>query len=170
MCKKHLRTIVLAVLLGGAAQSSAKEFTQNGAAMEPTIEDRQVVESSVFFALFYEPSRWDIVLYRNPNGEFNALLGRIVGMPNEVMEITEEGLVVNGERLELPAELVKNGIKYLPASKAMPGSKDRAYTIGKGEYFILGDNSANSLDSRFFGVVPRSSIMNKIEIDEAHNK
>jgi signal peptidase I len=147
------------------ATTQAREFTQTGDAMSPTIKSGEAIEVGLISAFFYEPKRWDIVLYQSPSSESKALLGRIVGMPEEEIFISEEGLQINSMLIQLPLRMQKNGIRYLPANKTRGGekNKNRTYRTRKNEYFILGDNSFNAFDSRFIGPIHRGDILNKID-------
>ena len=73
-----LNIIVVILLLLASPFASAREFTQIGIAMEPTIMDGEKVEASILTALFYEPKRFDVILYRNPSGKNNLFSGRII--------------------------------------------------------------------------------------------
>lgn len=164
MCIK-MKSLIAVILMGIAIESTAREFTQTGRSMSPTIEHGESFEVSILSSIFYKPKRWDVVVFSNPNGQFNALIGRIVGLPNERIFIGTQELVINDEKTTLPEKLRAKGIRYLPTNKTMAGEqfKNRVYTTNKNEYFILGDNSFEAKDSRFYGPVHRNSIANKVE-------
>ncbi len=130
-----------------------------------TIKDREKVEASILSAFFYDPSRFDIVLYINPLGRNNYFLGRIIGLPNEVITFKNDGVYINDSLLELPKELREKGIKYVSLYNVLKQEKykNKTYRMTEDEYFILGDNTYNSRDSREFGAIKRSDIANKIE-------
>jgi len=159
-----MKRLALAILLMIGSAAESREFVQNGNAMEPTIMDREAVEVGVLTSFFYEPERWDVVAYKNPTGQSNLLIGRIVGMPNEIMQIKNEGLFINGKRIELPQRLQQLGIKYLPPYEVLkkPEYRNMVYKIGENEYFILGDNSRWANDSRFQGPINGNAIANKV--------
>jgi len=165
MCKKMKVALIIFLVLASSA-SLAREFTQNGNSMSPTIDHGESVEVGIVSAFFYEPKRWDIVIFSNPNGQMNGLIGRIVGMPNEKIFIDESGLHINSRLMLLPKKMRKAGIHYLPPNKTMASAlykNNREYQTGSSEFFILGDNSFAARDSRFFGPVHRDEIANKVE-------
>lgn len=159
---KVLLSIFLALF---AVEVSAMEFTQTGNAMAPTIVHGEKVQVGALSALTYIPARWDVVLFKNPSGEFNALSGRIVGMPNEDIYLDDAGVHINGGLIELPQRLRDMGIKYIPSNKTVVGEGyvSRRFHANENEYFILGDNSYLANDGRFFGPIRRVSIINRID-------
>ena len=146
--------------------TTAREFTQTGDSMAPTIVHGDKIEAEIISSFFYEPKRWDIILFMNPDGKSNNLLiSRIIGMPHEEIYINDKGLHINGKLIALPKKMHESNISYLPINKTVVGKyyKNRRYVTKENEYFVLGDNSYASKDSRFYGPVHRDYIANKIE-------
>ena len=158
-------SLILMIMVLFSAPTSGREFTQTGSSMEPTIKDGQKVEIGILSSFSYEPKRWDVVALKNPR-QFNLLIFRIVGLPNETIRLEKEGVYINDEMVRLPENLVQSGVNYLPAS-AIAKNKNytkNLYTTREGEYFLLGDNTFNANDSRFqLGIVRRDSILNRVE-------
>ncbi len=86
--------------------------------------------------------RFDIVVV-DYNGE--KLIKRLIGMPSEDIEYKDNKLYINGK--EIKDEYASNKTKNF---------KDYCR---EDEYFVLGDNRGNSLDSRSFGCVKKEKIM-----------
>jgi signal peptidase I len=106
-----------------------------------------------------EPRRWDVVVVSR-DGEGGSEAGetsresvkRVAGLPGESLEIREGRLLVEGRPLVLPGALEGN---YIVGK----GPHGRGLVrLGRDEYFLLGDNSYYSKDSRQWGPVPRSSL------------
>jgi signal peptidase I len=83
------------------------------------------------------------------------IIKRVIGLPGDLIEIRDNAVYRNDERLEEP---------YLPE-----GTITRVRTLqyekvrlAEDEYFVLGDNREVSLDSRSFGPVPLNSIIGKV--------
>lgn len=91
--------------------------------------------------------RFDIIEADNPETTFGFVLKRIIGLPGEHIQITNDVLSVNGKIVEQPFD-------YIPADYEY--SED--IILGENEYFVMGDNRANSNDSRFFGPITKEQI------------
>lgn len=96
--------------------------------------------------------RWDLMAYRLSGDPQENYLHRVVGLPGEELYIDEGYVWINGERLE-PPEPIRN-LRYLTAKEVFesPGwaDKDAPVQLGRDEYFVLGDFSARSKDSRLW--------------------
>ena len=100
------------------------------------------------------PSRWDVVILRHADGEESVK--RLVGLPGETVEIREGALVVNGSRIEPPEHLAGEYIVQKGRFGHTPAP------LGEGEYFVLGDSSYVSQDSRRWGPVGREEIEGRV--------
>ncbi|WP_322406093.1 signal peptidase I [Idiomarina sp. PL1-037] len=157
--------LITAILFSVSAFS--REFVQNGSSMEPTIKAGKTVKIGILSSFGYEPSRWDVVAVKNPQ-QFNLLVFRVIGLPNETIRLEEDGVYINDEKVKLPEKLIESGVHYLPASAVIKRKKysNNVYTTDEEEYFLLGDNTVNANDSRFeLGIIHRSLILNKVEGD-----
>ena len=97
---------------------------------------------------------WNIVsegLGRPPEGS-RDLVKRVIGLPGETLEVRADGVYVNGAKLNEP---------WLQGRSAGGGPSYAARVIPPDFYFVMGDNRANSSDSRSFGPVPRSQIVGR---------
>ena len=105
-----------------------------------------------FVAKYMKPKRWDIIAFRVPDRPSQIYAKRLVGLPGEEIEIKDGRVWVNGEMLPLPDEIAS--LKYLPGDNILRddywGSPNRRARLGHDEYFVLGDFSAQSYDSRYW--------------------
>ena len=85
-------------------------------------------------------------------------------MPNETIEFKDGCVLINGTKLEIPTILKDAGIQYRSAYEITKYDKlkNKVYKTRRDEYFILGDNTYHSNDSRFFGPIKREEIGNKV--------
>jgi signal peptidase I len=81
-----------------------------------------------------------------------------VGLPGEKVQIKEKAVWINGVKAEPPADIA--AIEYLPSPDRFgePEEGGREWTLGPDEYFVLGDFTTRSSDSRDWGPVPRENI------------
>ena len=127
-------------------------FKINGNSMCPTLCDSERVIISKISLKFKKISRFDIVTLYKPNNPSKSVIKRVIGMPDEIIEIREGGIYINYKLLEEPF-LNKNEIDFI--SRAI---KMKPILIPPGHYFVLGDNREYSIDSRHFGIVPEKYI------------
>ncbi|HLW68041.1 MAG TPA: signal peptidase I [Gemmataceae bacterium] len=105
------------------------------------------------------PARWDIIVFRYPVDPNYRYIKRVVGLPGETVFIEDGAIFINGERQTPPGAL--SGLKYTRNSrpyKLAAGTRRDPYVLGEKEYFVLGDYSVASSDSRHWGPVPRENI------------
>lgn len=123
----------------------------DGYSMSTTLSDG---DKALTDALFYKMSgvkRFDIVIVKKKNGTFKdeELVKRVIALPGETLEYKNGVLYINDEAVEEPF------IDDVVASLTGTISKR---TLGNDEYYVMGDNRANSSDSRYFGVINKSEI------------
>ncbi len=111
------------------------------------VGDRVFVNKFVY--RFWEPERGDIVVFRSVEGEGEDLIKRVVGAPGDRVAIINGVLHVNGEPQEE---------SYVRDGRPLDSGPNGPTRVPEGEVFVMGDNRANSRDSRFFGPVPLENI------------
>ncbi|MBL8745317.1 MAG: signal peptidase I, partial [Phycisphaerae bacterium] len=146
-------------------------------------------------ASWADPARGEVVIFPSPK-DGTRLVKRIVGLPGDSVELRHNVLYING--LKSDYSLIDPGtLAQVPASEQtgrnfsterLPGGAAHALTtipsvpsiksfgpvtVPPGHYLALGDNRDQSADSRYFGFVPRASIIGRssriaISLDYAH--
>jgi signal peptidase I len=118
------------------------------ASMVPTLKYGDRVLVNKFIYRFTEPERGDVVVFKSVQGDDQDLIKRVVGVPGDEISVRGGRLFVNGEPQREP---------YV--NKRYP---DRSFyaptTVPQDHVFAMGDNRANSQDSRIFGPVPQENI------------
>jgi signal peptidase I len=104
------------------------------------------------------PERWDAAVFKYPREPAILYVKRLVGLPGETIAIHDGAVWVNGDRLTPPERL--GPIRY-ESEFHLPGEEARefAVTLGPDDYFMLGDNTNKSADSRMWGPVKRELIV-----------
>ncbi len=138
--------------------------------MEPTlnINDRILVNKLSYD--FHGVDRADIVVFATPKDEHCAgppvkdLVKRVIGLPGETISLSGGQVFIDGKVLNEP---------WLPATvreSTTPGPGSAAYSLVKSfkvpakEVFVMGDNRPESCDSRYWGPIPESSIVGKVDV------
>jgi len=167
------QTLVLALIIFLIVRSVAQNFRVEGPSMEPGLHDGQylLVNKAVYFKLdmgtlakyipfldakdgeekflFHGPQRGDVVVFRYPKDPSRDFIKRVIGVPGDTVAIREGVVYVNGIALR-EDYTVNPGATDMPEQLVPPKS-----------YFVLGDNRANSSDSRSWGFVPEENIIGK---------
>ena len=121
----------------------------SGNSMSPTINMGDQLIVSRFLGSIGSYSHGDMVLARvEIDGSTEIVIKRVAAIPNDHLVITGDTLYINGQKQEWP-HLIGNDIFV-------------ETILGDGEYFLMGDNSATSKDSRHFGPVTNCQISAKI--------
>lgn len=89
------------------------------------------------------------------------LIKRVIGLPNETIEIREKKVYINGSLLEESWANINNDLRFLN-SEVSGRDNFGPYIIGYNEYFVLSDNRDYGYDSRDFGSVNFSFINGKV--------
>lgn len=131
-------------------------FRLPNSTMEPTImkSDRILVDKSAY--KYSSPQRGDIVIFKYPVDPSRIFVKRLIASGGESVEIKNGDVYVNGELACLPNS--KNNYYYNRGDYAQEGKK---IIVPDNKFFVLGDNSASSSDSRHWGFVPRENIQGK---------
>lgn len=143
--------IVLLILLTLAHFFVATIFVVDGASMEPNFQSGEIAVANRWQYNFGTPERGDVTILKFPGDpEHKKYIKRIVGLPNEKVTIRNSQVFIN-DKLIIEA--------YIPQGTITAPDVNR--TLGKNEYFIMGDNRENSSDSRIWGVAEKRHLIGK---------
>jgi signal peptidase I len=147
----------------------AKPYRIPSASMEPTLHcaaptagclggssDRVIAASIVY--TFRSPARGDIVVFKAPLAakarcqEGGTYVKRIIGLPGDVVSERNGYVFVDGRKLNEP---------YVDPSRR--DQLTRTWPrVPAHAYFVMGDNRADSCDSRDWGTVPRGNLIGPV--------
>jgi len=133
----------------------AQPFIVSGSSMIPTFEDGQYLIIDEISYRLNDPQRDDVVVFRYPNDTKKFFIKRIIGLPNETVDIKGKEITITNA--EYPSGFV------LDQSYIKNTAENNTYLeLKKDEYFVMGDNRSASSDSRYWGAVPKKLLMGKV--------
>lgn len=131
-------------------------FYVKGASMEPNFLDHEYLIIDELSYRFRQPERGEVVVFRYPRNPSDFFIKRVLGLPGETIEISDG--IITVFNTEYP-----NGIKisesYLGDVRTL-GTK--RVTLSSDEYYVMGDNREESMDSRSFGPVKKTFLIGRV--------
>lgn len=148
--------IFAAIVLGyGFIAFCFQTVYMTGPSMESTISNNDELVMNKLAYKFGKIQRNDIVAIKKIGSDDYYDIKRVVGVPGDSISVVAGRLVINGKHTndDLPYSYINS-----------PGLLSETITLGDEEYFVLGDNTSNSEDSRYvnYGNVQKSEIVGKI--------
>jgi len=135
------------------------------------------------------PARGDVAVFRYPGfgaddpSRNQRYIKRVIGLPGDTIAVRERRLFINGTAVEIGAvgayEVKSRTRDYrgftlltedlgdvdhqilLGQPPQFAGGPEGEWTVGPGEYFVMGDNRSNSEDSRVWGIVPERNLVGR---------
>ena len=163
----------LGLLFSAAFLLGWRQFLIQGESMNPTLQsgrdggmrDRVLVERLTY--LSGKPRRGEVVVFRTRGvGTFQqsgTFVFRVVGLPGERIAIRDGKVWANGRALGkqdgLPEFVYQLPERHPGIMTALDHNGE--YAVPEDGYFVLGDNSANALDSRYWGHVPEKNLIGR---------
>lgn len=126
--------------------------------MIPTFMEKDRIFVDKISYRFKMPQRGDIIVFKYPEDKKKDYVKRLVGLPGDRVEIREGQLFINGEKSKAPPF---TKVYYYNFDEWPYGKRGEVITVPPDSYFVLGDNSAHSSDSRKWGFVPRQNLVGK---------
>ncbi len=130
------------------------------------------------------PQHGDIMLFRDPSNPKITLIKRVIGVPGDHISYINKILYINGKKqpqkfiadskaisqhgktwhvVKMQEDL--DGVKHdIFLNPAIPTQNFKDLLVPKNDYFAMGDNRDDSLDSRYWGFAPSSSIIAKANV------
>jgi signal peptidase I len=148
--RSNLEALGMAVLLAVVLRIFVVQaFTIPSGSMIPTLLVGDYILVNKFIYHFRTVERGDIVVFRSPENPNRDYIKRVVGLPGEEVSIKGGTIVVEGRTLDEPYILYQQANRWGGWNSARDNWGPEV--IPESHYFVLGDNRANSRDSRVWG-------------------
>ncbi len=132
----------------------AQPFVVSGSSMVPTFENKNYLIIDEISYRLSEPKRDDVVVFRFPGDPKKFYIKRIIGLPNETVD-------VNGEVVTVINKEHPNGFKLDQLYVQNQSQTINHFELKDAEYFVMGDNRSGSSDSRIWGAVRKELLVGK---------
>lgn len=132
--------LIILLLIFGIITYVGQRIEVIGSSMSPTLENGDGLFVDKISYRFHEPQRFEIVVFPYKYEENTFYIKRIIGLPGETVYIDDDGKIYIDDVL-LEEYYGKEVIKD-------PGRAYEPINLGPDEYFVIGDNRNNSMDSR----------------------
>jgi signal peptidase I len=179
--REVIETLLLALLIFVAVRAVVLNFRVDGHSMDNSLDNNEMllVNRNAYFSFdtdkwfgwipgvdsedgdlaypFGTPERGDIVVLTPPDqvNTDKPYIKRVIGIPGDTIEIHDEGVYINGTRLDEPY------IDGRPTNCDLDDEVCGPLEVPEDSVFVMGDNRTNSSDSRVFGLVPIDNIIGK---------
>lgn len=146
--------IIVALILLLGLKINFSKVAVDGQSMHPTLsgnsfEGYEYGYTDRFLYKITGLDRYDIVVIEQENTD-DLWIKRIIGMPNETIQIKDGQVYINDKILETDP--------FKDIKITNPGLASEKISLGEDEYFVMGDNRNNSKDSRIIGSINRKQI------------
>ena len=146
--KEFLPYVIIIILVLLIKQFVFTNVMVHGDSMYPTLKNKDIMILNKISMKTSKIKRFDIVVI---DAMDEKIIKRVIGLPGETVEYKDGKLYIND--------------KVMKDEYAKSTTNDfEKVTLGKDEYFVLGDNRTVSIDSRRLGPIPKSDILGKAKL------
>ncbi|KKS82942.1 MAG: signal peptidase I, signal peptidase I [Candidatus Wolfebacteria bacterium GW2011_GWC1_43_10] len=152
--------LIALIAVGAIKYFLIQPFIVNGASMEPSFYDGDYLLIDEISYRINPPARGDVVVFKSPYNPSTYYIKRVIGLPGERVEVENSKIKIYNQ--ENP-----NGF-YVEESYLSDFRNDwsgeTSFSLKDNQYFVMGDNRANSLDSRYWGPLEKDSIVGLVRL------
>ncbi|OED34224.1 signal peptidase I [PVC group bacterium (ex Bugula neritina AB1)] len=150
--------------------------------MVPTLKIGNRLLATKFNFRFREPKRGEVIIFKSPSDPKKEFVKRLVGLPGDKIFIKNGQVWINDTLFKNPAldvyyyNMISHMRSYVKGNHIHYDTRQGAYQryfqglgldgqtffVPKDSYFVLGDNSPNSSDSRYWGYIPKHMVHGKV--------
>lgn len=160
--KLHLIDFIQTLVVFGAIFALifwqiAQPHKVSGNSMLPTLHDGEYILTDKVSYKIGQPKYGEIIVFKNPRDQSQDFVKRIIGIPSDIIQITNNKVLVNSQPVN------EYYLSSQTKTEARNFSKEGgSYQIGEEQYYVLGDNREHSSDSREWGTITKAEIIGKV--------
>ncbi|MBA2284148.1 MAG: signal peptidase I [Ktedonobacteraceae bacterium] len=149
LIREAVETIALTLLILLIIRFAVQSFRTEGQSMEPGLHTGDYVLVNKLLYLWQQPQRGDVIVFHYPLDTHVDFIKRIIGVPGDTISTTSTGVSVDGQLIQEP--YISTAFNF----------GNETWKLGPDQFFVMGDNRDNSLDSRSWGALDRRYIVGK---------
>lgn len=135
----------------------ASPYKIPSSSMRPTLVEGDRIFVNKFIYRFREPQRAEVIVFKFPLNPKRVFIKRLVAFGGEGVEILDGKLFIDNKSITHPETLSKRDYY----NRGDFGREGEPVKVPEHSFYVLGDNSKNSRDSRYWGFVPEKNLIGK---------
>jgi len=156
--KEWVEPVIIALVLAMIIRTFiVQAFKIPTGSMHPTLIEGDRILVNKFIYKFRKPKRGDVIVFIAPVDKKKDFIKRLVGLPGENLEISNGTVLINDKAVGKDS-VIRERYYY---NRGEFGKSGEVVRIPQDAYFVLGDNSISSRDSRYWGFLPKKYLIGK---------
>ena len=156
--KEWVEPVIIAIILALIIRAFiVQAFKIPTGSMRPTLMEGDRILVNKFIYKFKEPKRGDIIVFRSPEDKKKDFIKRLVGLPGETLEISNGMILIDNKAVDKDS-VMRERYYY---NRGDFGVEGQTMEVPLDAYYVLGDNSISSRDSRYWGFLPKKYLIGK---------
>ena len=156
--KEWIEPIAIAIVLAMIIRTFVVQaFKIPTGSMRPTLIEGDRILVNKFIYKFKEPERGDVIVFVSPEDKKKDFIKRLVGLSGENIEISNGTILINNKAVRNDS-VIRERYYY---NRGDFGKESQTIEVPEDAYYVLGDNSISSRDSRYWGFLPKKYLLGK---------
>jgi len=156
--KEWVEPIIIAIILALIIRTFiVQAFKIPTGSMRPTLIEGDRILVNKFIYKFKEPERGDMLVFVSPEDKKKDFIKRLVALPEEAIEISNGTILIDDKAVSKDS-IIREFYYY---NRGDFSERGQAMHVPEDAYYVLGDNSLSSRDSRYWGFLPKKYLLGK---------